>query len=294
MVHKNNFVAVLRVNNQILREDNDNEGNKIVTLPFSSEFDIMLKNLNSRRALVKISLDGQSVIDDLVVNANSESTIERFFEGSMSSGHKFKFIQKTKEIQEHRGDKIDDGLLRIEYRFEKEVQEVIKKIIHEEHHYDHYNHRGGYWCDCWSCRQRRWPWRPEPQITYSSNTTTYDSGYVNSANMAFGSRKSIKSSVPMADAQQAVNVSMNFVSAPQQEEGITVKGSQSQQTFTYASIGELEANSTVIIIKMRGTTSTQVEVKKAVTTKEKVRCEICGRFNKSVNQFCTNCGTNLR
>ncbi len=294
MVHKNNFVAVLRVNNQILREDKDGD-TQIVTLPFGSEFDIVLKNLNSRRAVVTISLDGKSVIDDLIVNANSESVIERFLEGNMTSGHRFKFIQKTKEISVHRGDKIDDGFLRIEYRFEKALPEVIKKtIIHENYHHD-------YWCNCWKCRPHR-PWKSDPRITYSAHSS---GGLMKSSSQSRSAAQMMADSAELSTLYESAPVkgevkssenlrSANFVSVPKDEEGITVKGSQSQQTFMYASIGELEENSTVIIIKMRGTTSVKTPVVKPLTVKENLKCETCGRVNKSSLQYCSNCGTNLR
>jgi hypothetical protein len=118
MVYQNKFIAVIKCNNKILREINKNE----VILPFGSEYSILFKNLESRRVSVKISIDGTDILygDSLVIDANSELELERFLE-RLDSGNKLKFIQKTQKISNHRGDKIDDGIIRIEYAFEQYV-----------------------------------------------------------------------------------------------------------------------------------------------------------------------------
>jgi len=115
MVYKENLVCVVKNNGNILRE---NDG--IVSLPFASEYSILIKNLNSRNASVKISIDGKDVLGgkSLIINSNSESELEGFLDGFVAK-NKFKFIQKTKQIQDHRGDFIDDGMIRVEFAFEK-------------------------------------------------------------------------------------------------------------------------------------------------------------------------------
>ena len=117
MVYKENLVCVVKNNGNILRE---NKG--IVSLPFASEYSLLIKNLNSRKASVKISIDGKDVLGDksLIINSNSESELEGFLDG-FAAKNKFKFIQKTKQIQDHRGDFIDDGMIRVEFAFEKPV-----------------------------------------------------------------------------------------------------------------------------------------------------------------------------
>ena len=66
MMYDNKFVAALKVNGKILREVKD-----IVFVKFGSEYSILLKNLNSVRALVNIQIDGQEVCPGgLVLDAN--------------------------------------------------------------------------------------------------------------------------------------------------------------------------------------------------------------------------------
>uniref|UniRef100_A0A6M3KHM7 Zinc-ribbon domain-containing protein n=1 Tax=viral metagenome TaxID=1070528 RepID=A0A6M3KHM7_9ZZZZ len=115
MVYSNNFVGVIKVNGQVLREIDN-----VVTLPFNSEYIILLKNLDAKTAVINITIDGQDIQDGsgLVLYGNTEVELQGFLKGN-SVKNKFKFIEKTEEISNHRGDRIDDGIVRIEYKFEK-------------------------------------------------------------------------------------------------------------------------------------------------------------------------------
>jgi len=115
-MYQEKFIAVVKCNNKILREQNKCE----VHLPFGSEYSLLFKNLDSRRVNVNVSIDGTDILfgRSLVIDANSEMELERFLD-NISHGNKLKFIEKTEQISNHRGDKIDDGIIRIEYAFEK-------------------------------------------------------------------------------------------------------------------------------------------------------------------------------
>jgi hypothetical protein len=126
MVHSNKLVVALKVNGKFLRDSKDSENNNEVFVPFGTEYSIYLKNLHSERALVDIDVDGESAIKGLVVDAKSYNNysinwveLERFHKGDNFIGHRFKFIEKTQEISEHRGDGPEDGLIVVSYRFEK-------------------------------------------------------------------------------------------------------------------------------------------------------------------------------
>ena len=68
----------------------------------------------------EIEVDGENVLNGhkLVVNGNESQEIKGFMK-NMNKTNKFKFINKTEEIQEHRGDRIDDGMVRVTYQFEQ-------------------------------------------------------------------------------------------------------------------------------------------------------------------------------
>jgi len=79
---------------------------------------------------------------------------------------------------------------------------------------------------------------------------------------------------------------------PNADEGITVKGSQINQQFRYASIGDLEEPK-AIIIQLKGMTDSGKTIEKPITVKTKLTCKTCGTKSKSSNKFCGNCGTFL-
>ena len=259
MVYKENLVCVIKHNGQILREKDD-----LVSLPFGSEYSILLKNLNSRNASIKISIDGKDVLDDksLIIGPNSETELKGFLD-SHSVKNSFKFIQKTKEIKDYRGDRIDDGIIRIEYAFEKRVNEEItfsRRYIQGPYYYPH--HFG-------------------PSYIYNnSGDTSYTAGSSEAKMRGFSEPKVYNSSL------------VGEVSEPSLDEGITVKGSQISQNFNYASIGELDS-SQVIIIRLRGKKINGSKVKKPITVKTKLRCSSCGKKSKSSSIFCSKCGTLL-
>jgi len=278
MVFSNNFVAVVKCNGKILREKKN-----IVYLNFDSEYSLLLKNLSSQRANVKVSIDGTDVLygSSLIIDPNSETELKGFLDGC-TVRHRFKFIQKTKQIQQHRGDKLDDGLIRIEYAFEEKQIIRRKTILHEHHKHEHHHHHHSntYW--------------------YDYNPPTFGGmSWDDSGNVYGSSRNLVGSSLTCNSGEGSdsvncfhSNVCEDSLDAPMDDEGITVQGSKTQQDFQYASIGRLEP-SQVIILRLRGQTSGGEKVSKPVTVKTKFQCPTCGTRSSSQARFCAQCGTNL-
>jgi hypothetical protein len=115
-MYQNKLVASLKANGKILREFKDT-----VYIPFGSEYSFLLKNLHTQRALIHVYIDGENVVESgLVLNAGQEVDLERYVKnGNLSTGNKFKFIERTNSIEQHRGVKLEDGLVRIEFQFER-------------------------------------------------------------------------------------------------------------------------------------------------------------------------------
>lgn len=263
MVYKTNFVVVVKSNKKVLREKDN-----FITLPFGSEYSLLLKNLNSRRASVNISIDGQDVLNNssLVIEPNNETELEGFLDGNVAK-NKFKFIKKTKEIQEHRGDKIDDGIIRVEFAFEKKPV-ITNRIIYENYYYHNY------------------PWYDFRNYTFTAN----ESGKVGDV-QTFHS--SCNSEVRGCSAIPNENSNIVFDDcSPKEDEGITVKGSEINQNFHNTYIGELD-QSEVIILQLKGIKNSGEEVSKPITVKTKLTCPTCGKKSSSKAKFCSNCGTFL-
>lgn len=286
-MHKNNFVAVVKCNEKILRERQNN----IVYLPFGSEYSLSLKNLEDRKASVDITIDGKSVFEDCsyILRAGKECEIERFFGDNLDSGNRFKFIKKTSEIVQHRGDRVDDGLICIQFTFEKQQEEPVYTIHHTyHHHHDYIPACSGL---CWNCRKSYCPWKP-PQVYYNANCIGPQS---------FDNSRGNSSKVPRKLGESyAISSSANYstlgyvnVNKPLANEGITVKGSLSQQQFTEASIGSLENITYTITFQLKGYTEKALVVEKPITTREKLICPTCGLACTSDSAYCKRCGTYL-
>jgi len=117
MMYSNKLVASLKANGKILREFKDT-----VYIPFGSEYSFLLKNLHTTRAVVNIFIDGTDIVEGgLVLDPGREVDLERYVKsGNLSAGNKFKFIERTAAIEDGpRGVKLEDGLVRIEFQYEK-------------------------------------------------------------------------------------------------------------------------------------------------------------------------------
>jgi hypothetical protein len=159
MMYANKLAVALKVNGKVLRETRGPESAKddTVLIPFGSEYAIYVKNMNSVRALVRIEIDGESVTDgmSLIVEANDDIEIERFVKNrNMNTGLKLKFIERTQKIEDGpRGIKTEDGLIRVEYEFEREPAKIVPSPIYQPtyvstpwplpqvHHHHHYDKR---------------------------------------------------------------------------------------------------------------------------------------------------------
>lgn len=98
----------------------------IAVIPFESEYKLLLKNNNNRKAVAKITIDGSpiSTFWGLVINANSEETLERYITESLDKGKKFKFVPLNHPNVDDPSRK-ENGLIRIEFRLAKKQGYII-------------------------------------------------------------------------------------------------------------------------------------------------------------------------
>jgi hypothetical protein len=293
MMYQDKFVVAIKVGGKVLRETKD-----LVQMPFGSEFSVLVKNLNSRRAKFTLHIDGTDVLDgdDVVVNANSEVEMKRFFRnGNMDEGNAFKFIERTQSIEDGpRGIKVDDGIVRVEFWFEQ-APPVITTTTTIHHHKD------VWWDEYYRIRS------PYGSPYYS---TTYGAGALGDVRLGHnivaqtaskgimrGAGGSMTGGSAASGSATAYNVSTHAASIPVPDlsvnnAGITVPGSKVEQKFMTVYGFNPEAESQVIILRMVGR-SGNVQVAAPVTVKSKQKCSTCGKVNKATAKFCTDCGTAL-
>ena len=253
MMYLQKLAVAVKVNGKVLREVGDT-----VYIPFGSEYSILIKNLESVKAVVTVAIDGEGVTNNkaLIVPPNSSIELEGFIKGSKVS-NKFKFIERTKEISNFRGNKVDDGLIRVSFKFEKKV-ETIQPItwVYPYHTYGNYNY----------------------QDSFGTHVTCDNSAVYSAGPRAMAS---LHNSGAVLAKKSSIN-----------EDGITVKGSESDQSFTKGSVNALENVEHVIILILKGESNNK-KVVKPLEVATKFSCDTCGKKNKSNNKFCGRCGTAL-
>lgn len=262
-MYNQKMVASIKVNGKILREFKDT-----VYIPFGSEYSILLKNLNTVRCIVNVWIDGDNIVPGGLVIAEGQTIdLERSIKnGNLTAGNKLKFIERTSAVENGpRGVKLEDGLVRVEYQFEK-VYPTID--WYSKAHYNTPN-----------------PWHNNQRW----DTGTASPGILRGLSISGQLVGSVTAQAASAEPQ-LMNVSF---AAPQNEVGITVAGSKSDQKFQTVSNFATESEKHSIVLKLLGETADNKQVAEAVTVKKKPKCTTCGKVNKATAKFCAECGTAL-
>lgn len=261
MMYSNNMAIAIKLHGKVLREVNKDQ----VYLPFGSEYTILIKNLSTKRAIVHVYTDGTDATGGggLIIPAGKEVELERFINnGNLASGNRFKFIERTAGIENHRGIGIEDGLIRIEYQFEQVVYQ--QQLV-----------------NTWNSLPLWWDERYGSTATASPAT----------GDVICGSTSGVQATTLCAHGGI-----LRSLASPQNTTssvaGITAPGSVSNQQFSVGEWFPLEAQKHVMILRLCGE-STTGKVQAPITVKTKNKCSMCGRANKASAKFCSSCGTGL-
>ena len=289
MMYSNKLVASLKANGKILREFKDT-----VYVPFGSEYSLLLKNLNTVRAVVNVFIDGEDQCPGgIILNVGQEVNLERSIKNNnLLEGNRFKFIERTGAVEKHRGVKLEDGLVRIEFQFEKYVAPA---------------QWGSTWNDQWKNSNLCYPAgaRNIGSTSGSLGNFTNVGGVMRSIDTSKGEFVKTQASQNInqycADnniqcSAQSVHdgmATMDSYSPPKNDIGITVPGSKSEQKFYTATMGALDPEKHSIVLKLLGETPDNRPVGKPITVKSKPKCVTCGKQNKANAKYCTECGTAL-
>lgn len=265
MMYNNKLICIVKDSNKKnLREYGDT-----VYIPFTEEYSLSLKDLESRKAVVSIKIDGVDVLggQQMVLYPGIETSLERFMlDGNLNKGNKFKFIKKTQEISDFRGDRIDDGIIEIKFQFEKEKPITITSYFGPPISYKIWDSSEFY---------------SQPDLKYCFDDTIPKKNN----GMTFGCIGNIQT-------YSASCVDSNLNRSVESEDGITVKGSISNQGFSYTSVDELESTIYTMVIRLKGKTEI-TEISKPINSNTRIQCPTCGRVYKTNFKFCPNCGTSL-
>lgn len=303
MMYGNKLAVAVKHNGKVLREFNKDT----VYLPFGAEYSIFIKNLDTVRASVSIEIDGQNIADGdtFVVNGSDSIDIERFLKrGNLSEGNRFRFIERSASVEQHRGVGAEDGIVVVKYKFEKRAPKVEYVDHHYVHHYYDWNHpwyrRGPYYGDVY-CNSGSFggdtkgvasntlvggtsgPLNAAPQNEVTSSEVKLKALRGQSVNTAYSANVASAQGTPTMDS---------FTTTSINDAGITVPGSLSEQQFKTAEWFATEDQEFSLVLRLLGQTEQQ-QVIEAITVKHKQKCTTCGHTNKANAKFCINCGTSL-
>ena len=273
VMYNNKLVASLKANGKILREFKDT-----VYVPFGSEYSLLLKNLNTRRAVVNVFIDGEDQCPGgIILNAGQEIDLERSIKNNnLLEGNRFKFIERTGAVEKHRGIKLEDGLVRIEFQFEKTVPQITTAW-------------GSTWNDKWKNNTYEHGIRGGSLRSVDHSKGVYVNTMASQNINQYFADNNIQ-----ASATSAVHDGMATMDwSPANDVGVTVPGSKSEQKFYTATMGALDPEKHSIVLKLLGETPDNRPVEKPITVKAKPKCVTCGKQNRVHAKFCTECGTAL-
>ena len=290
MMYNQKLVASIKVKGKILREFKDT-----VYIPFASEYSILLKNLNTVRAVVNIYIDGDNAVPGgLVIEPSQSVDLERWVKnGNLTEGNKFKFIERTAKIEEGpRGIKEEDGLIRVEYQFEIPRPAINVNQIFGSNHPTGVRtseYRGV--VDKYSNTPTSWV--QASGATYSTNVGGVMRGVDFSANGAAMQASASAAINKVSPQATEIHDGMATMDWCQNETGITVPGSKSEQRFQTTTVGALDPTIHNIVLHIVGDLGHNKPIEQAVTVERKPKCVTCGKQNKATAKFCQECGTAL-
>ena len=283
-MHSNNFVAAVKCNGQILREVSGRE----VQLPFDSQYSLLLKNKNNRRAFVDIKIDSEVVFSGLIIQAHDEVELERF----QDKVKKLKFVRLENEAVSDKANP-EKGLIQVDFWLEEEpAKEVIREIIREKEYvpFPYWHHYP--WYEFPQPRLQRWHYGDyfvggdlfdsETKTLSFQNTT----GGSNDNSGVHVSNAILSNSVHAAKLSESSVASLN---SDEGKAGATIEGEISNQKFvnTYFRGKDLSSY-TQIRLWLRATD-------KLITVSEtkNIHCSTCGSKCKFNDSFCWKCGSEL-
>jgi len=234
------------------------QGNKVVALPFDSEYKIRLKNKNDRGCTARIFIDDKRVseLGDLIITANGTIDLERFIDSSLDHGKRFKFVSLD-HLDVDDPTSSTNGIIKVEFRLARQENGI--KI----------NTGPLVW--------KPWDWTDYKPLDCADMVWYYDN---NSSSYKFSTDDSI----------QVSYCASNFISEDQKnvEDGATVEGKRSNQSFIYSNLDVVDFPTTTLQLKIVG-----IKDSKHIDKMIYKYCSHCGAKVKRSDKYCFECGSKL-
>jgi len=270
MAYDSQFVICVLHNGHPVREINGT-----VSVPFSTEYQIRLKNKHSYlRAKARVWVDGRkaSNLGDFILNAGETLDLERFLDNALDSGNRFKFVPLSDGRVNDPTDP-SNGIIKVEFYREYDYSKNITITTKPKP-----------WkpVDPWPGTSDDASWQYTPTVFTGGSSSSSMGGTTNistSCNVSYLSEVAYKHVDPNA--------------------GATVEGGHSGQQFTYGADFQTDIFPVTLTLKLKGISKPdplecQVWEKgdKVTRRKKKVRfCSHCARRrSRMADKFCPRCG----
>jgi hypothetical protein len=275
-MYRDSYVVAMLVNGRILKED---QGGTVL-VPFGAEYVIRLKNKLRKRAVADVWIDGRVACRGIVIDANGTVDLERFVDGNLTEGRRFKLVRTTDSRVAQPNDS-ENGIVEVNFYPEKDqpvVNTVVNTVVHHEHHGHGHCSKccHDWWCNI--CHPRavfgNFLSSSERLGSSFSAESTLSKGITRSDGPVAMNMCSVSASMPTPDIAETQTASKETGEA-----AATVEGSQSFQRFSSVYIDYDRDHPVTIRMILRGVDQI-LDV-----------CH-CG-FKRSQEKFCPSCGTQL-
>jgi hypothetical protein len=271
-MYKDKFVLSVIHNGRPVKETGP-AWNKEVVVPFDSEYKIRLKNKNYRSCTARVFIDGKKVsqLGDFIINSHGTIDLERFVDRSLAYGKRFKFVPLDNPDVDDPTDS-SNGIIKVEFRLAKESNGIT---IH------------------WQSPPEIWPPpfkeygdgtadspKNGPDWTFTCDSCTSDESGGASGSNVFYSNSNMKTRT------KSVSMKKGMSSGPVVENGATIEGGKSTQSFTYSQLDVVDVP-TVLTLKMVGLS------REEHGRYEGRYCTQCGNRARTQDKYCSKCGSRL-
>ena len=269
-MYRDSCVVAILANGKILKEAQDNT----VLVPFGSEYNIRLKNKLRKRQVADVWIDGRIACKGIVIDANGTVDLERFVDGNLTEGRRFKLVKATDSRVAQPNDS-ENGIVEVNFYPEKDqpIVNTITNVVHDYHHFcgSHCH------CNCWRCHNA-----PFREVYFGSNVS--GSSYSWSSNDSLSSKSvgtsNLGAAMAMNCSTAAPSTTPDIVSAKDEgEAAATIEGSQSFQRFSTVSIDVDRDHPVTVRMKLKG-------------VEQLLEICHCG-FKRTQEKFCPQCGIQL-